>query len=717
MTARNAAVNFAAGAGEILREEANLAEEELSYVESSREWRDQLLDPAGWDPVLERFAGTMRLAVALTDPEGRLLGKCHNPQPTWSLARGAKPDAGMGCPFCLAPPSYCSAIGDAVRTGKVVIVEDQAGLAHAAVPLTLGGQQLGALIAGQVFSHYPQPLPLQRVARDLGISTQLLWQQATQQVPVARATLELYAELLMSLGQAFLGQRYAAILQRTIAETGRRYRLFFDGVKDYALLTLDLAGRITSWNSGAERLFGYREAEIIGQEYSRLFAPESFHWDKVLQTMLADGELNWVEREGWRVRKDGTRFLAAGVLASIGNGKVREYGSMVRDVTALRRSERDLQQAQKMEDLGVLAGGIAHDFNNLLTGITGSLSFVKTTIPADDPSYPMIEIAEQSSARASELVAQLLAYAGKGKFVITRFDFSALILEMLSLIAASIPKSVDVCPLLVAGLPWIEADSSQIRQVVMNLIINAAEAIGPAGGTVRVSTGVSDSGTDVFMEVKDSGAGMSESTKSKMFDPFFTTKFTGRGLGLAAVSGIVRDHKGKMSVESTPGQGTTFRVSFPAVQADDVVRRMDPPPLMTPSATATILVVDDEPLLRKLATAILENSGYSVLSAKDGREGVEVLRQNAPKIGAVLLDMTMPVMGGREAFQLIREIQPDVPIIVSSGYGEVFAREELADDEITRFIQKPYTAARLVESIREAMQSSARRQASGAGNG
>jgi PAS domain S-box-containing protein len=269
-------------------------------------FRDQLIDPAGWHEVLEMFAGTMRLAVALTDREGRLLGKCHNPQTTWRLARAARPEADVGCAFCLAPPEYCDAVGEAIRTGKPVIVEDQAGLAHAVVPLFLSGQALGAVLAGQVFSRYPEPLRLQRVARDLGISSQQLWHLAIHEVPVTRSTLQLYADLLMSLGQAFLGQRYAVILQKKLAQTNHRYRLFFDGVKDYALLTMDRTGCVTSWNCGAERLYGYGAAEMIGRDMTVLLPPDRSDEEGKILERIGRGER--VEHfETVRVTKDGRR--------------------------------------------------------------------------------------------------------------------------------------------------------------------------------------------------------------------------------------------------------------------------------------------------------------------------------------------------------------------------------------------------------------------------
>ena len=708
MILRKETVNPVEEAADLPWREGDLAAEAFRDADVLPESRAELLDPNGWDKLLETFARTMKLAVVLTDAEGRVVGQCHNPQPAWSLARRASLEAENGCPFCLTSPAFCNAAREALSTDGPAIAEDQAGLTHVAVPLLLEGRLLGFLIAGQVFSRYPEPLLLERVARDRGISRQQLWQEAIRQVPMTRATLELCGNLLRSLGQEVLGERYGAILHRKLAQTSWRYRLFIEGAKGYALYTVTRADRVTSWNSGAERLFGYTEAEMLGEDSASLMVTGSVQREAWEQNMVEADRAGSAEYEGWGVRKDGTRFLGAGTLASMGDGDAREYGILVHDITKLRQSEEDLQQAQKLEGIGVLAGGIAHDFNNLLTGMMGGLSFAKSRLLGDDAAYRAVEIAEQSSARAAELISQLLAYAGKGKFVITRFDISGLIQEMLPLISASIPKAVTLDLALTPGLPWMEGDASQIRQIAMNLIINGAEAIGAKGGAVRVSTGVRGDGVEIFIQVKDSGSGMSEAIKAKIFEPFFTTKFTGRGLGLAAVSGIVSNHKGKMQVDSIVGQGSTFTVTFPAVPAE-VPRLAAPPVSITAHGAETILVVDDEPSLREMAAAVLKRSGYCVLAARNGHEAVEIFRKDSHKIAAVLLDMTMPVMGGHEAFSLIRKIRPGVPIVVSSGYSEVGTREELGHDAVGGYIQKPYSASRLVESLQLALQNSAPR--------
>ncbi len=582
------------------------------------------------------------------------------------------------------------------------MVHDAAGLSHVAVPLSLGNLHLGALIAGQVFGRYPELLPLQRIAREAGVSPQVLWKEASRQAPVSGRTLGIYGDLLASLGQAFLRQRYAAILDRKLAETNRRYRLFIEGVKDYALCTLSLEGLVTSWNAGAQRLLGYSEDEILGEDFSRFFTPEDIERGIPQKELQTAGRGGLAQNEGWRVRKDGTRFFCSGVLAFAGEGDGRELGKLMRDVTEQRRNEEAMLQSQKLESIGVLAGGIAHDFNNLLTGILGGVSLAKDSLPADHPAYPMLNIAERSGEKSAGLISQLLAYAGKGFFVITSFDLSALIAETLPLIETSVPKTVHLLLQLGADLPAIQADASQIRQIVMNLIINGAESIGPEGGTLHVSSMLIKAGAEVCIEVRDSGSGMSDDTKARIFDPFYTTKFTGRGLGLAAVSGIVRAHKGRMEVESVLGEGSTFRVFFPASGAPVAPAGKSPAPGDL-RGSGCILLVDDEPLLRQVGKTILERYGYSVLDAENGHEAVRIFRESADKIVAVLLDLTMPKMGGAEALRLIREIRPDVPVIISSGYSASATREHLGVGAIAGFIQKPYSAMQLAENLRAAL--------------
>jgi CheY-like chemotaxis protein len=320
-------------------------------------------------------------------------------------------------------------------------------------------------------------------------------------------------------------------------------------------------------------------------------------------------------------------------------------------------------------------------------------------------------IAEQTAEKAADLAQQLLAYSGQGKFIVTRFDLSVLIQNMLRLLQTSIPGTVQLKVDLKADL-WIEADASQIQQVVMNLVINGAESMEPKGGVLRVSTAQvlksptqGDAGTRICMEVQDSGSGMSEATKSRIFDPFFTTKFTGRGLGLAAVSGIIRGHQGTMEVESAIGEGSTFRISFPATEAPAKgAERIEPVELLEEPISGTVLVVDDQPELRRLAQQILERFGYTVLLAGDGQQAVDLFRQKSDVVTAILLDMTMPVMGGVEAFGLLRAIRADVPIVVSTGFGEESTRELLGASTVVGFVQKPYTAARLCERIRTTTQ-------------
>src|SRR6202140_5168363 len=248
--------------------------DESASLELSPKLRADLLDLDAWGEILATYGRTMRVAVALTDAQGRVLGKCHNAQPVWTLVHDSAPEWRAGCPFCITTGPPCTAVAEALQTGGVVIARDHAGLTHVAVPLLLGTQYLGAIIAGQVFDRYPEPLPLRRVAKEYGVSLQQLWDVARKQRPVSRAILQASGDLLCALGHAFLQQRYGAILEANLAEANRRFRLLVEGTRDCALFTTASTGRVTSWNVGAERMLGYGEAEIVGHNFSCIFTPD-----------------------------------------------------------------------------------------------------------------------------------------------------------------------------------------------------------------------------------------------------------------------------------------------------------------------------------------------------------------------------------------------------------------------------------------------------------
>ena len=388
----------------------------------------------------------------------------------------------------------------------------------------------------------------------------------------------------------------------------------------------------------------------------------------------------------------------------------------IEDVTGSRRAEEELRQSQKMEAIGYLAAGVAHDFNNLLTSIMGNASLLLDAMPKDDPGRSALECVVSGAQRAADLTRQLLAYAGKGSFYLERVDLSEVVIQTGRLIHASIPAGVQLRLDLHKHLPLLLADPGQIQQVAMNLVINGAEAIGNAGGAVLVRTGrqsISDEpqpdlypneelppGEYVFLEVLDNGSGMDEQTIPRIFDPFFTTKFTGRGLGLAAVLGIVRHHNGAVQVHSVPSRGSSFRVLFPATEkapaqiAEDVTRD-------DLRGAGTVLVVDDEEMIRNFNRSALEPYGYTVLLARDGQEGLRMFQQRSTDIELVLLDVAMPGMDGPETLERIRGIRPDVPVIVCSGFGDVDVETRFAGKTIAGFFPKPYTVKQLARKVKE----------------
>jgi PAS domain S-box-containing protein len=499
-------------------------------------------------------------------------------------------------------------------------------------------------------------------------------------------------------------------MQAQVAESKSRLSGIVNSAMD-AILLLDEQLRITMFNPAAEALFQTPAADAAGQPITR-FIPGLD--DQLRQSQSGD------TAAGSRMEARGLRAGGGTVELEISTARMDAAGHrfisvIARDVTERNELERLLLQKDKLESLGLLAGGIAHDFNNLLVGIMGNASLALETLTSNNPARSMLKDVMLASETAGNLTRQLLAYAGKGRFLIEPVDLSDLVRQIHNLVQTSVPKNVTLRLELMDDLPCIEADVTQIQQLIMNLVINAAEAIGDQQGTVLITTGTQHVDDDyiasvltpaqigpgdyISLQVHDTGSGMSQDTIDRIFDPFFTTKFTGRGLGLAAALGIVRGHKGAIKVYSTLQQGTTFKVLFPATKQHSI----------KPAATEirersaggeTILVVDDEHIVRRSAKAMLERYGYSVVLAENGKEAVDLYKVLADKVDLVLLDMTMPVMSGEEAFRHLKTLRPDVYVILSSGYNEVEAVRRFTGKGLAGFLQKPYSATTLAEKVR-----------------
>lgn len=396
----------------------------------------------------------------------------------------------------------------------------------------------------------------------------------------------------------------------------------------------------------------------------------------------------------------------------------------VRDVTDELRAEEDriqlesqMQQAQKLESLGILAGGIAHDFNNLLVGILGNASLALLDLSADSPTRHSVAEIEQAAQRAAELTRQLLAYAGKGRFVVEPVDCSQVVREMTALLRTAVSRNAQVNLSLAESLPAVEADITQLRQVVMNLITNASDALPESGGMIFIHTGRQEldesyldecvTGTDavpgsyVFVEVRDEGNGMDAATRARIFDPFFTTKFTGRGLGLAATLGIMRGHRGAIRVYSEPGKGTSIKLCFPVTE-----HPVQPAvaPLTTPwRGEGEVLVVDDEPSVRAVTRALLRRRGFGVTETADGAEALELVRAQPDRFQLVLLDLTMPGMSGEETFRELRRIATGLKVILMSGYNEQEVTRLFVGRGLAAFLQKPFRAEDLDGAVQRVL--------------
>jgi two-component system, cell cycle sensor histidine kinase and response regulator CckA len=419
-----------------------------------------------------------------------------------------------------------------------------------------------------------------------------------------------------------------------------------------------------------------------------------------------------------------------------GDGRVIGAAGLSHDVTELRHAESERQRlqglvchAQKMESLGVLAGGVAHDFNNLLTGILGTADLLLTDLPPDSPHRPLAGMLKSAGERAADLTRQMLTYAGRRRALPQLLDLNRCVAENLPLLSAGLSKNIQVRSLLADRLPPVQADPGQVQQVVMNLLLNAAEALEPANkrrslldgpaGIITLTTGVCEiaradglktpagrplnPGRHVFLEVADTGCGMTAEVLARIFDPFFTTKPEGRGLGLSAVLGIVESHRGAIQMQSAPGTGSTFRVLLPAGGIPPPVPTLlkNAPPVRLPHAV--VLLIDDEAVLRDVAGRALTAGGLRVLQASGGQEGLELFQAYRDEIALVLLDRVMPGLDSTETLAAIRQVRPDVKVLLMSGYDRSEALRRFREPDLAGFLQKPYTLHTLLDAVGRAL--------------
>ena len=528
----------------------------------------------------------------------------------------------------------------------------------------------------------------------------------------------------------FLQTWALAAAHREAREREKRYRSVVETAGSI-IVVLAPQGSVTEFNREAERVLGWSQEAAVGQDFLSSFVTEASR-----ATMAADirmalaGEPTHAFEARWLARDGGERVMACGTTRLVDDdGRAVGVLLCAQDVSERKQAEdarlaleRRLLEAQKLESLGVLAGGIAHDFNNLLVSVLGNASLALGELPSHAPACEALRRIERAARRGSELTREMLAYAGKDTIALERVDVNAVVAETSDLLSVSIGSKVAMAYDLAPGLPAIEADPIQIRQVIMNLVINASEAIGGAEGTITVCTGVVGLGPEalrdtlhppeaapgphVCVEVRDTGCGMDAATAGKVFDPFFSTKFTGRGLGLATVLGAVRGHRGALAVTSAPGQGTTFRVYLPAAGA---AARVEPPAAADAPGPGegreerTVLLVDDEEDVRAVTAHMLERLGCSVLQAGNGREGVDVFRAHAPMIDAVIVDLTLPRLSGDRVFREIRTIRPDACVILMSGYSDEKATGGLAEAGLAGFLRKPFSVGDLEKALGDAV--------------
>ncbi|QRE75695.1 MHYT domain-containing protein [Methylobacterium aquaticum] len=533
----------------------------------------------------------------------------------------------------------------------------------------------------------------------------------------AGVTAVTFLVLTLALAAAAIDRRVSQRVAReaeALRASEERYRLLLQSVTDYAIFMLDRDGVVANWNAGARRIKGYAAEEIVGTHFSRFYTEEDRAAGEPAQALAIAAGSGKFEAEGWRVRRDGSRFWASTVIDPIvgEDGRLVGFAKVTRDITerkaaqeALVQAQGALAQAQKMEAVGQLTGGVAHDFNNLLMAVLGSLELLRKRLPDDPRLLRLLDNAVQGAERGAALTQRMLAFARRQELKPEAVDLAHLVRDMTDLLQRSIGPAVRIETRFPAGLPPALVDAHQLELALLNLVVNARDAM-PEGGTVTIAARTGEAGAggpELCLSVADTGTGMDEATLARAQEPFFTTKGVGRGtgLGLSMVHGLAAQSQGRLSLRSRPGAGTTAEIWLPVAAPDSAM----PVPVEAPTRRAparpvpaqVVLVVDDDPLVLENTAAMLEDLGHRVIEARSGREALDLMRR-ARTLDLVLTDHAMPEMTGLQLAARLAAERPGLRLILATGYAD------LGPDEAAGLprLAKPYdqaTLARMIEVV------------------
>ena len=504
------------------------------------------------------------------------------------------------------------------------------------------------------------------------------------------------------------------LAEEALRQSEEQLRLLIQGVTDYAIYMLTPDGRVSSWNAGAQRIKGYRPEEIIGEHFSRFYTEEDRRAgapQTALETAAREGRF---EKEGWRIRKDGSRFMANVVIDPIraDDGRILGFAKITRDITRRIEAERALQEArealfqsQKMDAVGQLTGGVAHDFNNLLMAVLGSLELLRKRLPADPKIMRLVDNAMHGAQRGTALTQRMLAFARRQELKPVALDIAGLVRGMTDLLHSSLGATVQIETDVSSGLNKVLADPNQLELAILNLAVNARDAM-PKGGSIFIAAREENvpaapdlkAGRYVCLSLTDEGCGMDEATSRRALEPFFTTKGVGKGtgLGLSMVHGMMQQSGGKLVLNSRQGEGTTVELWLPVAEAGSghMPEEVDTRAFDGREGPLVILAVDDDALVLLNTTAMLEDLGHTVLEATSGNSALEMIRRDG-SIDLVITDQAMPHMTGSDLAVAIRRERPELPVILATGFAEL---PPGADERLPK-LSKPFRQHQLADAI------------------